>query len=81
MPKQISDDVWRQFQEELSAVDKKQAGPLSADELAKLTPEQRLALAKTEFADLRKKHRLNLDDVLAFFPEDEVIRFIQTLIR
>ena len=81
MTTRINEDAWRKFQEELAAIDKKPAGPLSADDLAKLTPEQRLALAKTEFIDLRKKHRLKLDDVLAFFPEDEVIQFIQTLIR
>lgn len=76
MIKRISDDIWRQFQEELAAVDKKPAGPLSADELAELTQEQRLVLAKTEFKDLIKKHRLKVDDVLTFFPEDEVIAYL-----
>ncbi|NII71474.1 hypothetical protein FHW84_000030 [Dyella sp. SG562] len=81
MRKHVSDDIWQQFQQELAALDRKPAEPLNSEELAMLTPAQRLALAKTEFRDLQRKHRLHLDDVLTFFPEEEVVSFLQSLMN
>ncbi|QVX40760.1 hypothetical protein J4H89_23530 (plasmid) [Ralstonia solanacearum] len=76
----ISDAAWRRFQEELAAVDRKATGPLSQEELAQLTRAQRLVLAQTEFLDLKRKFGLHLDDVITFFPEEEAIAYLQTLL-
>lgn len=76
----ISEKAWRQFQEELAAVDRKTSGPLSQDELAQLTRAQRLVLAQTEFLALKRKFGLRLDDVMTFFPEEEAIAYLQTLL-
>jgi len=79
MPTRISDDTWRQFQEELANVDRKPSAPLSREELAQLKPEQRLALARTEFMDIKRKYGLKVDDVLTFLPEEEVVTYLQQL--
>jgi hypothetical protein len=79
MPTRVSDDAWRQFQEELAALERKPGGPLTRDELVQLTSEQRLALAKTEFGSLKRRYGLRVDDVLTFLPEKEVLLFLQRL--
>jgi hypothetical protein len=81
MPARIPDDVWRQFQEELAAADRKPSAPLDQEELARLTPEQKLLLARTEFLDLKRKYRLKVDDVLTFLPEEEVVAYLQGLMH
>ena len=72
---------FRQFQEELAKLEQKvekqkPAKPLSKKEAAA----QRLALAREEFLDLRKRHELTVADVVAFFPEEEGIAYLQELI-
>lgn len=37
-------------------------------------------MAREEFLALRKRHRLTVADVVAFFPEEEGIAYLQTLI-
>ena len=72
---------FRQFQEELAKpehkVEKQQpAKPLGKKALAA----QRLAMAREEFLVLRKLHGLTVADVVAFFPEEEGIAYLQELI-
>ncbi|WP_336884793.1 2-hydroxyacyl-CoA dehydratase [Frateuria defendens] len=80
-PKSSSDsmalphDPFRRFQEELAALDK---------EIAKRsdkTPEEiRMEGAKAEFLALKQRHKLTIADVVAFFPEEEGIAYLQSLI-
>lgn len=77
---------FRQFQEELARleqkVEKQQAAkppgtkPLGKKALAA----QRMAMAREEFLALRKRHELTVADVVAFFPEEEGIAYLQELI-
>lgn len=72
---------FRQFQEELAKlenrIEKQQpAKPLGKKALAA----QRLAMAREEFLALRKRHELSVADVVAFFPEEEGIAYLQQLI-
>jgi molybdopterin converting factor small subunit len=72
---------FRQFQEELAKLEQKvekqkPAKPLSKKEAAA----QRLAMAREEFLGLRKRHELTVADVVAFFPEEEGIAYLQELI-
>jgi cupin superfamily acireductone dioxygenase involved in methionine salvage len=72
---------YRQFQEELakleSKVEKQQPSkPLGKHEAAA----RRLAMAREEFEILRKRHGLTVADVVAFFPEEEGIAYLQQLI-
>lgn len=72
---------FRQFQEELARLEtkvekQKPAKPLSKKEAAA----QRLAIAREEFLGLRKRHELTVADVVAFFPEEEGIAYLQQLI-
>lgn len=73
------DEIWRQFQEELGALDNKPDKPLSKEDILKLTREQQLALARTEFHDIQRKYGLNIGDVLSYFPEDESVPYLQSL--
>lgn len=41
---------------------------------------QRLALAREEFLIVRNRHDLSVADVVAFFPEEEGIAYLQQLI-
>lgn len=41
---------------------------------------QRLALAREEFLALRDRHGLSVADVVAFFPEEEGIAYLQSLL-
>ena len=75
---------FRQFQEELARLEQKvekprpvkPAKPLGKKEAAA----QRLTLAREEFLALRKRHELTVADVVAFFPEEEGIAYLQELI-
>lgn len=80
---------FRQFQAELAALDgskpavaaaveppAKPAKPLSA----KAAAAARLARAREEFLALRERHQLSVADVVAFFPEEEGIAYLQQLL-
>lgn len=67
---------FRQFQNDLAAIDRqaeqKRAG---ADDGA-----DRLAQAKVEFLALCDRYQLTVADVVAFFPEEEGIHYLQGLL-
>ena len=76
---------FRQFLEELAKLERKvekqpppqqQVKPLGK----KAAAAQRLAMAREEFLVLRKRHDLSVADVVAFFPEEEGIAYLQQLI-
>jgi hypothetical protein len=70
----INKDAYRLFQEELAALDKDQEKRRrESDE----TPMQR---ARGEFLALRERYKLSVADVVAFFPEEEGIAYLQSLI-
>lgn len=68
----VPDDAFRRFQEELAALDRKNAG--------NDTPATRMQRAKAEFLDLKRRYDLSIADVVAFFPEEEGIAYLQQLI-
>ncbi|SFR95406.1 hypothetical protein SAMN05216570_1192 [Dyella sp. OK004] len=70
MPK----DAFRRFQEELAALDRKELPP------EKLTGSARLERAKEDFMALKRRYGLSVADVVAFFPEEEGIAYLQQLI-
>jgi hypothetical protein len=71
---------FRQFQEELARLER-QAEPPPAKPLGKKAmAAQRLARAREEFLALRRRHELSVADVVAFFPEEEGITYLQQLI-
>ena len=70
----IQKDAFRQFQEELAALDKEQQTRRSD---AKEKPMDR---ARREFLALRERYQLSVADVVAFFPEEEGIAYLQALI-
>jgi len=61
---------FRQFQEELAALDRKQGASAS----------NRLAQAKKEFLTLRDRYGLTVNDVVTFFPEEEGVAYLEGLI-
>jgi hypothetical protein len=69
----IPNDAYRRFQEELAALDRKAAVPAMSDQ-------DRLARAKTDFLALRERYGLTVADVVAFFPEEDGIDYLQKLI-
>jgi hypothetical protein len=71
----VTKDAFRRFQEELAAIDQKHE-PQSS----KPSGSSRLDHAKTEFLTLRKRYGLSVADVVAFFPEEEGIAYLQQLI-
>lgn len=86
---------FRQFQEELAALDRKAAKDKpAAPEAAPLpppapaAPKRRgrppkvdpLAAARAEFEALRLRHGLTVADVVAWFPKEEGIAYLQALI-
>lgn len=72
---------FRQFQEELARLERKVEEQRPAKPLGKkAAAAQRLAMAREEFLALRKRHDLNVADVIAFFPEEEGIAYLQDLI-
>lgn len=70
----INKDAYRQFQEELAALDKEKE---KRRQDAGKTPMER---ARSEFLALRERYHLSVADVVAFFPEEEGITYLQGLI-
>ncbi|MEP7185752.1 MAG: 2-hydroxyacyl-CoA dehydratase [Rhodanobacter sp.] len=72
---------FRQFQEELAKLENKVEKQQPSKPLGKkATAERRLAIAREEFLVLRKRHELTVAEVVAFFPEEEGISYLQELI-
>lgn len=82
---------FRQFQEELAALDRKasEAQPPAPVKPAEPAPPKRrgrppkvdpLAAARAEFDALRLRHGLTVADVVSWFPEDEGVAYLQSLI-
>lgn len=84
---------FRQFQAELAALDRSNA-PAPAAPSATAAPATaparplgkkaaailRLERAREEFLALRARHQLTVADVVAFFPEEEGIAYLQSLL-
>ncbi len=72
---------FRQFQEELARLERKvEEQRPSKPPGKKAAAAQRMAMAREEFLVLRKRHDLSVADVVAFFPEEEGIAYLQELI-
>lgn len=71
---------FRQFQEELAALDRKHPSGKEKPMPRKDSPEARLLQARAEFTALRERYGLTVADVVAFFPEEEGIAYLQALI-
>jgi len=84
---------FRQFQAELAALDqdkpapKPEPKPEPAPKPAKAKPlgkraaeAARIAHAREEFLALRERYQLSVADVVAFFPEEEGIAYLQQLL-
>jgi hypothetical protein len=72
---------FRQFQEELARLEPKAERPQPAKPLGKKAAAvQRMAVAREEFLRLRKRYELSVADVVAFFPEEEGITYLEQLI-
>ena len=67
----IPNDAYRRFQEELAALDRQASARAPA-----ASEEDRLASAKADFLELRKRYGLTVADVVAFFPEEEGIVYL-----
>lgn len=73
---------FRQFQEELAALDRNKPAPAPVTRAPKkASPMDRLAQAKVEFLELRERFGLTVADVVAFFPEEEGVSYLQGLIQ
>jgi hypothetical protein len=70
-------DAFRRFQEELAALDKQKSEQRISKKQAALSAMER---AKEEFLALKERHKLSVADVVAFFPEEEGIAYLQGLI-
>ena len=76
---------FRQFQAELASLDR---SPTPAQALVqapkplgkKAAAAERLARARADFLALRARHGLTVADVVAFFPEEEGIAYLQQLL-
>ena len=74
---------FRQFQEDLAALDRKGDTPAPSKEKPaskKESAQDRMAQAKAEFTALRERYGLPVADVAVFFPEEEGITYLQGLI-
>ncbi|TAL88956.1 MAG: 2-hydroxyacyl-CoA dehydratase [Rhodanobacter sp.] len=72
---------FRQFQDELTRLERKAEEQRPIKPLGKkAVAAQRIAMAREEFLTLRKRHELTVADVVAFFPEEEGITYLQELI-
>lgn len=72
---------FRQFQDELARLESKTDKPQPTRPMGKkAVAAQRMAMAREEFLALRKRHGLTVADVVAFFPEEEGIAYLQELI-
>jgi hypothetical protein len=72
---------FRQFQEELAALDR----PNHTQRKERSVPQKestraRLLQAKAQFMALRERYGLTVADVVAFFPEEEGVAYLQGLI-
>ena len=70
----INKDAYRQFQEELAALDKER------EQRQRRTTEAPMESARREFQALRDRYQLSVADVVAFFPEEEGVAYLQGLI-
>jgi hypothetical protein len=77
-------DAFRRFQEELAALDKQIEQQREQRPIRKPTAKQAavaaMERAKQEFLALCQRHNLTIADVIAFFPEEEGIAYLQSLI-
>ena len=81
VPMTASKYDFRQFQEELAQLERKSPAPAPTKPVGKkAAAAQRLSVAREEFLALRKRHGLSVADVVAFFPEEEGIAYLQELI-
>ena len=71
----IPKDAYRRFQEELAALDQKQEA-----DAGKPSGATRMARAREDFLELCKRYDLSVADVVAFFPEEDGIGYLQGLI-
>jgi len=80
---------FRQFQDELAALDRKAAKPEAAKPAPEpAAPKRRgrppkvdpLAAARVEFEALRLRHGLTVENVVSWFPEEEGVAYLQALI-
>ena len=77
---------FRQFQAELAALEQARPEPKSKPQpkpkpLGKKAAEaERIARARDEFLALRTRHQRSVADVVAFFPEEEGIAYLQQLL-
>jgi hypothetical protein len=72
---------FRKFQEELAALDRQpEKPPVSKPVGKKALAAERIAKAREEFLVLRRRYELTVADVVAFFPEEEGIAYLQELI-
>lgn len=69
-------DAFRRFQEELAALDK-QIEQRKPSKQAALSAMER---AREDFLALKERYKLSVADVIAFFPEEEGIAYLQGLI-
>lgn len=72
---------FRKFQDELAALDRKSSSSAEDRSVPKkdLT-RARLLQAEAEFLALRERYGLTVADVVAFFPEEEGVAYLQGLI-
>jgi uncharacterized protein YdcH (DUF465 family) len=73
-------DAFRRFQEELAALDQQIEQRSTKKQTAKQAAMSAMERAKLEFLALRERHNLTLADVVSFFPEEEGIAYLQSLI-
>lgn len=71
---------FRQFQEALAALDRNNSQGKDMPMPKKESPQTRLLAAKAEFMAVRERYGLTVADVVAFFPEEEGIAYLQGLI-
>lgn len=73
-------DAFRRFQEELAALDKEIEHRGTKKQTARQAAMSAMERAKEEFLALRTRYNLTVADVMAFFPEEEGIGYLQGLI-
>jgi hypothetical protein len=71
---------FRQFQAELAALDAARPAPATQPQPQPASAASRMARAREEFLALRERHGLSVADVVAFFPEEEGIAYLQGLL-
>lgn len=71
---------FRQFQEELAALERQQSERTPAARPGRRKAADPLAEAKQAFEALRERYGLTVADVVAWFPEEEGIAYLQSLL-